>query len=239
MTAPGRVFALASVLTLLASVDLISPAHALAATPAAAPTPTPTPHRRLSGGFGRTPVPAPEGDGQSLADVVRAAAAAREHKDQKGVSITNQTLVKDPKKGRVSTSQPASPATGTTPGRGAAGPFPTPAPAVTIVPTAIPSSSLSSADEATWKERAHRERQRVVDLKAAITSLEAETKQLENDFYRWDDGQYRDRVIKPAWDKKREELETARQQLVQAEADLADLPEQARKAGALPGWLRE
>ncbi|HXM79966.1 MAG TPA: hypothetical protein VOA00_12090, partial [Thermoanaerobaculia bacterium] len=59
------------------------------------------------------------------------------------------------------------------------------------------------------------------------------------DFYRWDDGQYRDRVIKPAWDKKREELETARIQSKQAEADLADLPEKARKAGVPPGWLRE
>ena len=90
-----------------------------------------------------------------------------------------------------------------------------------------------------WRERAHRTRQRVEELKAQVTSLDAETKQLENDFYRWDDGQYRDRVIKPSWDKKREELETARRQLVQAEADLTDLPEQARKAGALPGWLRE
>lgn len=206
------------------------------AAPAPTPTPTPAARRHLSGGFGRTPVPAPEGDGQSLADVVRAASAAREHKDQKGVSITNQTLVTDPKKGRISTSQPASATPATTPGRTTLAALPTPSPAPT---PAAPASNLSSADEALWKDRAHRTRQRVVDLKAAITSLEGETKQLETDFYRWDDGQYRDRVIKPAWDKKREELETAKQQLVQAEAELADLPEQARTAGALPGWLRE
>ena len=46
-------------------------------------------------------------------------------------------------------------------------------------------------------------------------------------------------MIKPAWDKKREELETTRKELTSAEADLADLPEKARRAGALPGWLRE
>ena len=40
-------------------------------------------------------------------------------------------------------------------------------------------------------------------------------------------------------DKKREELETARRELADAERDLADLPEKARKAGALPGWIRE
>ena len=93
--------------------------------------------------------------------------------------------------------------------------------------------------EADWRG-AHAPRAgRVEELRAEIAQLEADAKQLETDFYRWDDGQYRDRVIKPAWDKKREELETRRRQLVDAEAELADLPEQARKAGALPGWLRE
>ena len=58
-------------------------------------------------------------------------------------------------------------------------------------------------------------------------------------FHSWDDGNYRDGVIKPAWDKKREELETARRELAEAQKDLADLPEKARKAGALPGWLRD
>jgi predicted nuclease with TOPRIM domain len=90
-----------------------------------------------------------------------------------------------------------------------------------------------------WRDRAHQARQRVEDTKAQIAALETESKRLENEFYRWDDGQYRDRVIKPQWDKAREELETARRSLTAAEAELADLPEQARKAGALPGWLRE
>jgi hypothetical protein len=46
-------------------------------------------------------------------------------------------------------------------------------------------------------------------------------------------------VIKPAWDKAREELATARKELPVAERELTDLPDRARKAGALPGWLRE
>ncbi len=197
---------------------------------ASAPTPTPTPRPRLSGGFGRTPVATPETDGQSMADVVRAASAARRRRDTKAVAITNDSLVKDPKKGRVSTSQikPESPAARPT-GRADV-------PSAAAVPVATPAAA---ADEALWRDRAHAARKRVEDLKAEVAQLEAESKQLENDFYRWDDGQYRDRVIKPAWDKKREELETARKQLVQAETDLADLPEKARRAGALPGWLRE
>ena len=64
-------------------------------------------------------------------------------------------------------------------------------------------------------------------------------RKLENDFYAWDDGQYRDRVIKPAWDHAKSELTDAKNELVAAEKDLADLPEKARQAGAMPGWIRE
>lgn len=209
-----------------------------AALTAAGPTPTPTPRPRLSGGFGRTPAPPPAagGDGQSLEDVVKAARSPRSGKESKPVAITNDSLVKDPTRGRLSTSQVRTPQ---------------PAPAgarviPTLVPTAgaalagpSPTASAPAEDEATWRERARSARRRVEELKAEVAQLEADTKQLENDFYRWDDGQYRERVIKPAWDKKREDLETRRRQLVDAEAELADLPEKARKAGALPGWLRE
>jgi hypothetical protein len=137
-------------------------------------------------------------------------------------------------KGRVTTSKakPAAPAAAT----------PVPAAASVPVPiesTPVPAPAASGAEEAKWRDAAHAARRRVEELTAQLASLEGEAKQLENDFYRWDDGQYRDRVIKPAWDKKREELETTRKELTSAEADLADLPEKARRAGALPGWLRE
>ena len=212
-------------------------AAALLSGPAAAagaptPTPTPAPRARLSGGFGRAPSAPRDGEPPSLADAVRAARRRKEQKEQKAVAITNDSLVKDPKQGHVSTSriQPAAPPTATPPagrrGEGAA--------------AAAPAASASTAgEEAVWRERARSLQRRVDDFKTQIARLEGETKQLEGDFYRWDDGQYRDRVIKPAWDKKREELETARIQSKQAEADLADLPEKARKAGVPPGWLRE
>ena len=93
--------------------------------------------------------------------------------------------------------------------------------------------------KAYWRERMHSARALVEELSERVRQFEQQSKKLESDFYSWDDGQYRDGVIKPAWDKKREELETARKDLEQAEKDLAELPEKARKAGALPGWLRE
>jgi hypothetical protein len=199
--------------------------------PTALPTPTPTPRpRKLAGGFGR-PVPgavvtpavtAVPGDGQSLGERARAAGAAKKRKESRPpISITNETLVTDPKKGRLTTASPRSESS--------------PPAAEEARPTPGPADEA----EAYWRERMHSARARVEELRERIRQFEQESKKLENDFYSWDDGQYRDGVIKPAWDKKREELETGRRELEQAEKDLSELPEKARKAGALPGWLRE
>jgi hypothetical protein len=205
------------------------------------PTRTATPAPRLSGGFGRpraTPAATQsEVGGQSLSDVVQAAHGAKEvaPPDKGSLTINNRSLVKSAGQGRVSTSK-AVPASR--------------APAPAVVPTAAPTPVAKPAPagegggegaptEAQWREIAAKSRKRVADDKARVTELQAATKKLENDFYAWDDGQYRDRVIKPAWDHSRDELENAKQELVAAEADLADLPEKARKAGALPGWIRE
>ena len=210
----------------------------LAAGPSPTVTPTPTPKPKLSGGFGRTastPVPS-EQNGQSLADVVRAAETAKAPKEKKSaVTIDNRNLVTDPTKGRLTTvaSQPTP-----RPAPAAAGRPPVMMPPMTPTPT-LPLAGQVSADEQKWRDAARAAKQRVEDAKKKVEDLEASNHKLENDFYAWDDGQYRDRVIKPAWDKAKADLETARQELAAAEKDLADLPEKARKAGALPGWLRE
>ena len=214
---------------LLLALMLFSVGSFAFAAPKPTATPTPTPRPKLTGGFGRaaaTPI-VTEGNGQSFADVVRAASEGKTRKEQKGsVAITNESLVTDPKKGKLTTSEPKN-LPPPTPARGNE----TPAPAST--------GAAAAGGEAQWRESARAARRRVEELKARVYQLEGETASLEKDFYRWDDGQYRDGVIKPAWDKKKEELEAAKNELAQAEKDLADLPEKARKAGALPGWIRE
>jgi hypothetical protein len=216
--------------------------------PAAAathPTPTPTPRPRLSGGFGRpraTVTPSdPASGGQTLADVVRAAHEGPADKAAAGergpVVIDNRSLVTDPNKGRVSTSRIVRTAT---PAKPAAKAPDAPSGAA---PTAGAAAAAAAGDapptEAEWHGIATAARQRVADAKGKVVELEATTRKLENDFYAWDDGQYRDRVIKPAWDRSRQQLDDAKSELAAAEKDLADLPERARKAGALPGWIRE
>ena len=217
---------------------MIAVVSVTSATPAKpTPTPTPTPkERKLSGGFGRGAPDAvvtpetettPPSSGQSLADAVKAANESKKRKEGKGkIAITNETLVTDPRKGRLTTSSPR--------------PTPPPVPGGAredVRPT--PVGVLDSEAEAYWRDRMHTAKARVADLEERVRRFEQEAKKLENDFYSWDDGNYRDGVIKPAWDKKREELETAKRDLVEAQKELADLPEKARKAGALPGWLRD
>ncbi|HKD18360.1 MAG TPA: hypothetical protein VKG23_10870 [Thermoanaerobaculia bacterium] len=171
--------------------------------------------------------------------MVQAAHGAKEvaPPDKRNLTINNHSLVKSADQGRVTTSKSAP----------VARPVPTAAVAAATTPVATAAAAPAEAGEgggaapteAEWKEIAARARKRVTDDKAHVAELEAATKKLENDFYAWDDGQYRDRVIKPAWDHSRENLENAKQELSTAEAYLADLPEKARKAGALPGWIRE
>jgi hypothetical protein len=160
---------------------------------------------------------------------VRAAQTTSAQKTEKStLTIDNRSLVTNPDKGRVSTSRIA---LAPTPHAHAAGAAPTPAPAA--------DGSLTGGTEAEWRETARRARKRVEDDKLHVEELTAAARKLENDFYAWDDGQYRDRVIKPSWDRTRAELDQARLELSEAERDLADLPEKARKAGAYPGWIRE
>jgi hypothetical protein len=210
------------------------------------PAKTPTPQPRLSGGFGRprnTPVAAGEASGQSLSDAVRAAKETREqgdnpNREKSALTIDNRSLVTNPDKGRISTAKapPGKPKVALTP-------VPAPADAASAAASAPaagePAAAASAEGEAQWRATAQAARKRVADDKARVEELAAAVKKLENDFYAWDDGQYRDRVIKPSWDKTRDQLEDAKRELEAAEKDLSDLPEKARRAGAAPGWIRE
>jgi hypothetical protein len=78
----------------------------------------------------------------------------------------------------------------------------------------------------------------VLDAEKRVQDLDTKSKQLENDFYAQSDGFHRDGVIKPAWDKARDELAKARADLDAARKAMDDLSEEARRSNAPPGWLR-
>ncbi|MFI5120510.1 MAG: hypothetical protein ACHQM4_08865 [Thermoanaerobaculia bacterium] len=200
-----------------------TPASATSLTPVPTPA-TPT----LSGGKPRT-----SGTGPSLADAVKLSKEAR--KDQpprKSLgTITNENL----KKGGSPTPTPK-------PGAGKNPPAKT---SKKESPPAVPSPSAPDVtrddkgrSEDDWRSLVGRSKAAVQNGELVVHELETNAKQLENDFYAMSDGNRRDAVVKPAWDKAREDLAKARQQLEDARRALDDLSEEARKSNAPPGWLR-
>ena len=200
-------------------------------TPAAATslTPVPTPAAPvLSGGKPQT-----SGTGRSLADVVRLSKEAR--KDQRPKkslgTITNDNL----RKGGSPTPTP----------KGAAGKSPPGKASGKETSSAVPSPSApyvvrddKGRSEDDWKSLVDRSKATVANGELRARELETKAKQLENDFYAMSDGNRRDAVVKPAWDKAREDLAKARQELEDARKAFDDLSEEARKSNAPPGWLR-
>jgi hypothetical protein len=116
------------------------------------------------------------------------------------------------------------------------------APSVAPPPAAVTAAvpvDLNGNGETYWRGRATQLREGLARARQTVEAAQLEEKREENDFYSWDDGQYRDNVIKPAWDRSKEETSRAQEALVAAQKSLDDLEDDARKAGAYPGWIRE
>lgn len=97
----------------------------------------------------------------------------------------------------------------------------------------------STRRESYWRERALEIRQRWRDAADRVPLLEAKVAELRQSFYTTDDPGIRDGEIKPQWDKALADLEEARYEAAQGAEEVAAFLEEGRRAGALPGWLRE
>lgn len=92
-------------------------------------------------------------------------------------------------------------------------------------------------DEAYWRnlkkelEEKYRKAQEYADL------LQTKLNSLWMDFYALDDPYQREQV-QFRIQETTEKLEKAKDDLAKAKKELDELPEKARKAGALPGWIR-
>ncbi len=102
---------------------------------------------------------------------------------------------------------------------------------------------LAAADpdgaEAYWRGRALAARLALREAADRIAELDERAAELRQEFYAADDAYYRDSRIKPAWDRALAELEETRRAVVARRDDLALVLDEGRRAGALPGWLRE
>lgn len=217
------------------AVSGLSPTPAPSAATSEEATPVPTPAPKLTGVAG--PAVDKGHAGQSLADVVRLSKEARKHQPPKKSlgTITNETLRKG---GAAPTPAPGKGgarvlARTRTPAASAAG-----GGSATPAPTYDVPRDDKGRSEADWRGIANHAKALVGDAEKRVADLDTKSRQLENDFYAQSDGFRRDGVIKPAWDKARDDLAKARADLDAARKALDDLAEDARRSNTPPGWLR-
>jgi hypothetical protein len=182
------------------------------ALPVSAQSPNPT----------ATPRPTPRPRQTSLADVVKRTREAKPQQKKKrslGV-ISNETLRSKKQLNEVS------------------GTVSVPQPAARPEASDIVLKDFNGKTEQQWREKAASLRKDLAETRERAQHLETEVKRLENDFYAWSDGNYRENVIKPSWDRAKEDLAKARTELDQAESAVSTLEDEARRAGASPGWVR-
>jgi len=96
-----------------------------------------------------------------------------------------------------------------------------------------------STEETYWRRRGLEIRQRWREAYDAIPLLSAKVEDLRTRFYATDDPYVRDGQVKPEWDRAIADLEEARFKAGQGAEEVAQYLEDGRRAGALPGWLRD
>jgi hypothetical protein len=181
------------------------------ASPGPTPLPTPRPAAAVAGTGASTP------RGKTLSEVARGVKLQLPHGESR--VITNESL--------KSLGAGVELTTGT---------------AVPPASAAAGGDELDAAEaqnKAHWQERYFAARRELDELTAEEARLTAEVARLERDFYSRDDPYQRDTVIKPAWDEAVIKLREVQKRLPAARKAPDEIANEARRAGALPGWFRE
>jgi hypothetical protein len=164
-------------------------------------------------------------EGNGPVTLAEAAKAERERRARAGkpvAVITDKTLPQYARKGQITVADPKEK-------KGAA-----------IVPAApIAADKETVRDEPYWRNRALEIRLRWRQAADDVKELEQRSTELRQRFYSETDSFVRDNQVKPEWDRVLDRLRQARTEVDTAKRDLAQLHEEGRMAGALPGWLRE
>lgn len=106
--------------------------------------------------------------------------------------------------------------------------------------SAADASALQTVrDEQYWRSRALDIRTRLRQATDRVQDLELSAAGWRRRFYAEEDPYYRDGKIKPEWDRILAQLEETRNEVETTRKELDDFLEEGRRAGALPGWLRE
>jgi hypothetical protein len=173
----------------------------------------------------------------SLAEAAQKEAARR--KEVKGTArvITNKDLPNVPPATAAPPDQTATPAATPT-----AAPAPDSTPAAPgDVPAKDPAAKVDETggkhDEKYWRDRLANAKKKVEDSQVLVEALQSRINALTTDFVNRDDPAQR-AVIANDRERAVAELDRLRKASVDGEKAVADLEEEARRAGVPPGWLR-
>jgi len=96
-----------------------------------------------------------------------------------------------------------------------------------------------SSQETYWRDRGLEIRKRWREAADRVPVLTDRVEELRQRFYATDDPAVRDGQVKPQWDKALADLEEAKFRASKGASEVEAYLEEGRRAGALPGWLRE
>jgi hypothetical protein len=97
----------------------------------------------------------------------------------------------------------------------------------------------SENGEAYWHQRKQDVDKNLEDAKSRVEQIQSEINTLTAAFYAESDGVGQRPVIEQERTERLKALEVAKQDLANAQAESDGLEDEARKAGALPGWVRD
>lgn len=172
---------------------------------------------------------------QTLADVAKAEEARRKAVKKPAKMIGNNDLKPD-----TGTPRPASTATATPTDPAAPATTPTPGAAVVNIPLSPDPGAVakpSAQDEAFWKDRIVTARAALDRTRLFADALQSRINALTTDFVNRDDPAQRS-VIEQDRLKAMAELEKVRKEMADQTKAIADIQEEARKAGVPAAWVR-
>jgi hypothetical protein len=167
---------------------------------------------------------------QSLADVAKAEEARRKSVKKPAKTFGNANLKPDPGPGSTTSSTPVDPATGAAPTPGV--------PAVEIALSPDPAAEAPPAQgEKFWTGRMTEARAALARSQVFADALQSRINALNTDFVNRDDPAQR-AVIGQNRDKALAELERVKKEITAQTKAIADIQEEARKAGVPAAWVR-
>ncbi len=181
------------------------------------------------------------GYGQSLGDVAKKEKERREKMKAGSRVITNDDTVKYANGPVTTTTPPAPPAAAPATAKEKEKAEPekpgeTPKAAAGAKANPDEPTDLQGRPESFWRQTFADARQKVKELENKENVLVLKVNDLQNRFFRTDDG-FQRQAIQAELQKTFTERDQTSADLAKAKAQLDDLEKDARKSGALPGWI--